>query len=340
MASESNINGDVLLAVRGLKTYFFTPESVVKAVDGVSFEVHRGEILGLVGESGSGKSVTALSVLGLLPSPPARIVDGRILYRGADLVKLPPAKMRAIRGRRISMIFQEPMTSLNPVYTLGSQIAEVYTEHFGMPHSQALTKAVEILRRMGIPSPELRAHDYPVNMSGGMCQRAMIAIALAGGPELIIADEPTTALDVTIQAQILDQLRDLCRADGTSVLLITHNLGVVAEYAERVLVMYAGRIVEEAPVDELFERPLHPYTAGLLNSIPKLGGKSRNGKQRLSEIPGMVPSLDNLPSGCSFHPRCPLTSDKCREHEPELTARGPARRTACWAVCENRDGTG
>ena len=340
MAPDTNYDREVLLDVRGLKTHFFTSDGVVKAVDGVSFAAHRGEILGLVGESGSGKSVTAMSILNLLPSPPARIVDGQILYRGQDLVNITPAGMRAIRGRHISMIFQEPMTSLNPVYTVGSQIAEVYTEHFGTSRKEAFEKSIEMLGRMGIPSPEVRAHEYPVNMSGGMRQRVMIAMALAAGPELIIADEPTTALDVTIQAQILDQLRDLSRAESTSVILITHNLAVVAEYAKRVLVMYAGRIVEEAPVEQMFERPLHPYAKGLLNSIPRLGDKTTSGKKRLTEIPGMVPSLDNLPSGCSFHPRCPLARDKCRRDDPELTAHGPRCRVACWAVSENWNGNG
>ncbi len=335
MHSDTDTDKKILLDIVGLKTYFHTPESVVKAVDGVSLKVRRGEIVGLVGESGCGKSVTAMSVLGLLQSPPARIEGGRIIFRGEDLLKLSAAKMRAIRGRRISMIFQEPMTSLNPVYTVGSQIAEVYTEHFSLPRAEAWERSVEMLRRMGIPSPELRARQYPLNLSGGMCQRVMIAMALAAGPELIIADEPTTALDVTIQAQILEQLYELSRDDGTAVLLITHNLGVVAEYTERVLVMYAGKIVEEAPVAKLFGRPLHPYTVGLLNSIPVLGSKAAGGKKRLAEIPGMVPSLDNLPAGCSFHPRCPQAREKCRCSEPELTAHGPERRVACWVVHEN-----
>ncbi len=323
-----------LLDVRNLRTHFLLPEGLVKAVDNVSFQVGEAEIMGLVGESGCGKSVTALSILGLIQSPPGRIVSGEILFQGNDLRKMAPDQLRRIRGDRISMIFQEPMTSLNPVYSIGDQIIEVYTEHYGLSRKEARERAREMLEKVQIPSPARRINEYPHQLSGGMRQRAMIAMALACKPAVILADEPTTALDVTIQAQILELMVELQQSTGTSIILITHNLGVVAEYARHVVVMYSGKIVEEAPVVPLFESPLHPYTTGLLNSIPQLGCKSTGGKKRLEEIPGMVPSLDDLPEGCYFHPRCSRGREICRKEEPGLREIQPGHRVACWAVWE------
>lgn len=324
----------VLLDIKDLKTHFSLPEGTVKAVDGVSFHIEKAEIVGLVGESGCGKSMTAMSILGLIPMPPGKIVGGKILFQGEDLMEVSPNRMREIRGNEISMIFQEPMTSLNPVYTLGRQISEVYREHRRASKGEALERAMEMLEKLGIPSPEKRIRDYPHNLSGGMRQRVMIAIALACNPKLILADEPTTALDVTIQAQILELTAELQRKMSTSILLITHNLGIVAEYAQRVLVMYSGKIVEEAPVLSIFQDALHPYTIGLLSSIPKLGAKAAGGKQRLNEIPGMVPSLGDVPQGCAFHPRCARAREICRNEEPALLETGPGRRAACWAVVD------
>ncbi|MFC2075549.1 ABC transporter ATP-binding protein [candidate division KSB1 bacterium] len=325
---------EFLLQVQELRTHFHTPEGVVKAVDGVSFEVGRGEIIGLVGESGCGKSVTALSILGLVPEPQGRLAGGRIWFDQVDLTTLDRRQMRAIRGNRIAMVFQEPMTSLNPVFTLGEQIAEIYMEHYGLSRGEGLRKAKRMLERLGIPSPDRRIHEYPHHISGGMRQRVMIAMALACDPELIIADEPTTALDVTVQAQIIAEMRELQQSSKTSIILITHNLGIVAETAERVIVMYAGKLVEESDVVPLFREPLHPYTSGLLASIPRPGLKTGDGRQRLPEIPGMVPPLNDLPDGCSFHPRCPRVRPVCRESEPALVQIGPNRKAACWAVSE------
>ncbi len=330
-------NHSNLLEIKNLKTFFFLPEGIVKAVDDISFQVGSGESIGLVGESGCGKSVTALSILGLIPSPPGRVVGGEILFKGEDLRKLTPAGFRRIRGNKVAMIFQEPMTSLNPVYTLGKQIAEVYTAHEGLSKKEALAKAEEMLAKLQIPLPSRRIHEYPHNLSGGMRQRVMIAMALSCNPELILADEPTTALDVTIQAQILERMMELQESLRTSVILITHNLGIVAEFARRVIVMYAGKIVEEAPVIPLFEDPLHPYTRGLLHSLPKLGRKGREGKQRLAEIPGMVPALNNLPEGCHFHPRCSRTREICRKEEPGLLPAQDGHRVACWSITEGWD---
>jgi len=334
MVSPTTSVNSHLLTIENLRTYFYLPEGTVQAVDDVSFRVRKAEIVGLVGESGCGKSVTALSILGLIPWPPGRIVGGRIIFQGSDLTRLPPQKLRDIRGNKISMIFQEPMTSLNPVYTLGHQIAEVYMEHQAVSKKEALNRAKDMLDKLRIPAPAKRIYEYPHNLSGGMRQRVMIAMALACNPQLILADEPTTALDVTIQAQILELTVELQRSLSTSILLITHNLGIVAEYAQRVIVMYAGKIVEEAPVIQIFEEPLHPYTIGLLNSIPKLGSKAAVGKRRLSEIPGMVPSLNDLPQGCSFHPRCAAARSVCRANEPEIVEISPGRRVACWAVTD------
>ncbi|SHE45672.1 peptide/nickel transport system ATP-binding protein [Desulfacinum infernum DSM 9756] len=316
-----------LLEVQNLKTYFFTDRGVAKAVDDVSFSLDTGKTLCVVGESGCGKSVTALSIMRLIPEPPGRIVGGRILFEGTDLVALPESRMRSIRGNKISMIFQEPMTSLNPVFRVGDQIAEVLELHENMKKADAMDRAVELLRMVGIPSPESRVRDYPHQMSGGMRQRVMIAMALACNPKLIIADEPTTALDVTIQAQILELMEELSRTTGTAILLITHDLGVVAETAEHVVVMYAGRVVEEAPVRELFHDPLHPYTRGLMRSIPSM---SEDDKTRLEVIPGVVPSLLALPVGCKFNDRCRHAFDRCLAEEPPLTTPKEGHSVRCW----------
>ncbi len=317
----------VLLDVDGLKTHFFTRDGVVRAVDGVSFRVHAGETLAVVGESGCGKSVTSLSILRLVASPPGRIVSGRLLFEGRDLLALDEADMRDIRGNEIAMIFQEPMTSLNPVLTVGRQIGEALTLHRGLSRAAARRRAVELLGQVGIPEPERRVDQYPHQLSGGMRQRVMIAMALACHPRLLIADEPTTALDVTIQAQILDLMRRLKQDSGAAILLITHDLGVVAEMAQRVVVMYAGRKVEEAPVEELFARPLHPYTRGLMKSIPRLDDTET---RRLAEIPGMVPSLREPIEGCYFAARCPHAADRCRREYPPLEERAAGHAVACW----------
>jgi oligopeptide/dipeptide ABC transporter ATP-binding protein len=318
-----------LLEVRNLKTYFFTEDGVVKAVDGVDFEVYPGEVLGLVGESGCGKSVTSLSIMRLIGIP-GRIVEGEILFEGRDLLKLSEAEMVDMRGNRISMIFQQPQSSLNPVFKVADQVAEVFQIHQNMGREESWERAVELLRLVGIPDPEKKAHAFPHEMSGGQAQRVMIAMALALNPQLLIADEPTTALDVTIQAQILDLIRDLRSRMGTSVILITHDLGVIAEMAERVAVMYAGRIVEQTSIRSLFEKPLHPYTQGLIASIPVLGKI----KERLDVIPGTVPNLINLPPGCKFAPRCRSRLEYglriCTEIEPDLISVLPQHTARCW----------
>jgi peptide/nickel transport system ATP-binding protein len=291
---------------------------VTRAVDGVSFSIAPGETPAVVGESGCGKSVTSLSILRLVADPPGRIVSGSIRFQGRDLLALPEAEMRAIRGSEIAMIFQEPMTSLNPVRSVGRQIAEVLVEHEGMSRGEAMQRAEDLLRLVQIPDPARRVREYPHQLSGGMRQRVMIAMALACSPKLLIADEPTTALDVTIQAQILELMRDLKARVGAAILLITHDLGVVAEMAERVVVMYAGHKVEEASVDALFERPRHPYTKGLLDSVPRLGASLESESSRLQEILGLVPALDGSLIGCAFAPRCPLAQDLCRRVAPPL----------------------
>jgi peptide/nickel transport system ATP-binding protein/oligopeptide transport system ATP-binding protein len=316
-----------LLQVEHLVTSFHTDRGTVKAVDDVSFSVDAGKTLALVGESGCGKSVTALSIMRLIPVPPGKITSGRILFDGTDLLRLSESEMRRVRGNKISMIFQEPMTSLNPVFRVGDQIAEVLELHEKLSRKEALDRAVDLLRMVGIPSPETRIRDYPHQMSGGMRQRVMIAMALACNPRLLIADEPTTALDVTIQAQILELMDELRRTTGTAVLLITHDLGVVAETAEHVVVMYAGRVVEEAPVRELFHHPMHPYTQGLLRSIPSLVHEE---KRRLEAIPGVVPSLLALPVGCKFNDRCGFVMPRCHEEEPPLMALQPGHSVRCW----------
>jgi oligopeptide/dipeptide ABC transporter ATP-binding protein len=319
-----------ILGVRDLRTYFENREGVVKAVDGVSWELRRGETLGLVGESGCGKSITALSILRLVPQPPGRIVGGSVTFDGRDLLALGEAEMRKLRGNDISMIFQEPMTSLNPVLTIGWQITETLKLHQGMTARQATDRAVEMLDLVRIPEPRRRIEQYPHELSGGMRQRVMIAMALACNPKVLLADEPTTALDVTIQAQILALMQELKERLGTAIVLITHDLGVIAEMAQRVVIMYAGRKVEEAPVDALFDRPRHPYTVGLLGSVPKLSPGGRATRERLSEIPGMVPSLIDMPAGCAFAPRCALASDRCRVEYPPFEMKAPGHAAACW----------
>jgi len=319
-----------LLRVDDLQTHFHTRDGVVRAVDGVSFDVMPGETLAVVGESGCGKSVTAMSILRLLPMPPARIAGGRIEFEGRDLLELSEPEMRKVRGNAISMIFQEPMTSLNPVLTIGRQIAEALVLHRGMSEREATARATEMLRKVHIPEAERRITQYPHELSGGMRQRVMIAMALACGPRLLIADEPTTALDVTIQAQILELMRELREDTGASIILITHDLGVVAEIAHRVVVMYAGRKVEEASIEELFAAPRHPYTRGLLGSMPHLGDSVSETGKRLVEIPGMVPSLKEPPPGCLFAPRCPNALDHCTLEAPPLERHGPGHWAACW----------
>jgi peptide/nickel transport system ATP-binding protein len=316
-----------LLEVKGLRTEFRTGGSSFAAVDGISFSLAPGETLGIVGESGCGKSVTSLSIMRLVPNPPGRITAGEIRLEGRNLLELPESDMRAVRGDDIAMIFQEPMTSLNPVQTVGEQIVEAIQLHRSLGAAQARARALEMLRLVKIPSPDTRLDEYPHQLSGGMRQRVMIAMALACDPKLLIADEPTTALDVTIQAQILDLLRDLRERTGAAIMLITHDLGVVAELAHRVIVMYAGRIVEEAPVGLLFADPQHPYTLGLLGSIPRLGS---DGDERLTAIEGVVPNPYALPPGCRFSPRCPLADSKCRAEQPALREIAPGHRAACW----------
>ncbi len=318
-----------LLELRNLQTHFRTPDGVARAVEGLSLNVEAGETVGVVGESGCGKSVTAMSILRLIPEPPGRIA-GTIRFQGRDLLALSEPEMRAIRGNEISMIFQEPMTSLNPVLTVGRQIGETLRLHQGLGQREAEAKAIEALTLVGIPEPARRVREYPHQLSGGMRQRVMIAMALACNPKLLIADEPTTALDVTIQAQILDLMRDLKRRLGSAIMLITHDLGVVAEMAERVVVMYAGRKVEEAPVREIFARPLHPYTQGLLGAVPRLGASvGVRGRGRLTEIPGLVPSLREPIQGCAFAGRCPMVTAHCREVVPAIEAKAPGHEAAC-----------
>jgi peptide/nickel transport system ATP-binding protein/oligopeptide transport system ATP-binding protein len=323
---------DTVLEIENLRTQFFTAGGVVRAVDGVSYAVHSGETLGVVGESGCGKSVTALSILRLVASPPGRIVGGTIRFAGTNLLDLTEKKMEAIRGNDISMIFQEPMTSLNPLMTVGRQVSEAIALHQGLSRREAFDQAVEMLRRVHIPEPERRVHAYPHQLSGGMRQRVMIAMALSCGPKVLIADEPTTALDVTIQAQILDLMRELRDRLRTAIILITHDLGVVAENADRVVVMYAGRKVEEASAQALFESPGHPYTLGLLGSIPNLEVAAHTNRHRirLTEIKGMVPSLADLPKGCTFAARCGFATDQCRADYPPLVQRRPGHWVSCW----------
>ncbi len=322
---------DTLLCVKGLHTYFYTYDGVVKAVDGVDFSIRTGETLGLVGESGCGKSVTALSILRLIQEPPGRIVKGRILFEDQDLLEFSPDQIREIRGNRISMIFQEPMTSLNPVFAIGGQIAESIRLHQKVSRREAMDQAVEMLKKVAIPDPEKRIKEYPHQLSGGMRQRVMIASALSCNPKILIADEPTTALDVTIQAQILNLMNNLKQDFGASVLLITHDLGVIAEMAQSVAVMYTGKIVEYADVVELFTNPKHPYTLGLMDSIPRMDVPVAEDKM-LSTIPGVVPSLLDLPKGCAFRARCPQVNDRCSQETPELSDVGSGHLVRCWSI--------
>ncbi len=319
-----------ILEIQDLRVHFHTLEGTVKAVNGVDFALNKSETLGLVGESGCGKSVTALTVLRLIPSPPARIASGRVLLNGENLVEVSNERMRRIRGGQISMIFQEPMTSLNPVFTVGHQIAEVFRIHQSLEGQALIDATVEVLRKVQIPSAQKRLKEYPHQLSGGMRQRVMIAMALACSPEILIADEPTTALDVTIQAQILDLMLGLREALGTAILMITHDLGVIAETAQRVVVLYAGKVMESGDVRTIFKRPFHPYTIGLLASVPRLGQRSRKGKTRLREIPGSVPSMYDLPLGCLFEPRCRGSMEICLKERPKLRTLEPGHQVRCW----------
>ncbi len=325
-----NPSSEVLLDVGDLRTYFRVREGLAKAVDGISFQLKKGETLGLVGESGCGKTVSSLSILKLLDVPPAEYRGGEILFGGRDLLKADDKEMRKIRGKDISMVFQEPMTSLNPIMSIGFQIGEILTNHFAMSSRETHRRIVELLDMVGIPDPERRTGEYPHQLSGGMRQRVMIAMALACNPKVLIADEPTTALDVTIQAQILDLMRDLQNDLGTSILLISHDLGIIAEMAHHVAVMYAGKIVEKADIRTIFKNPLHPYTQGLLRSIPRITDEERH--IRLADIPGHVPNLCFLPPGCSFFDRCPMAQPKCRERIPKLRAREDGHLVVCGEV--------
>ncbi len=320
-----------LLEVKNLETQFFTVDGVVKAVDGVSFDVEEGEILGIVGESGCGKSVSALSVMRLVADPPGKIVGGEVIFEGEDLLSIDDSEMRHIRGNRISMVFQEPMTSLNPVLTIGRQLTETLELHLRMSRSQARERASELLATVGIPDPDRRLKDYPHQFSGGMRQRVMIAMALSCNPKLIIADEPTTALDVTIQAQILELMQALAKGFGTALVIITHNLGVVARYANRVVVMYAGKIIESGTAHDIYQSPRHPYTLGLLTSVPRLDGVRSD---RLQAIEGLPPDLIDLPEGCSFAARCRFKYERCVQETPPLTPVLDAHASRCWRAHE------
>ena len=326
-----------LLEVKNLKTHFFTADGVVKAVDGISYEVAEGEVVGIVGESGCGKSVGAMSIMRLVASPPGRIVDGEVLFGGEDLVQMDEKEMRNIRGNNISMVFQEPMTSLNPVLTVGRQLTETLELHQNMNKSESRARASELLTMVGIPDADTRLDDYPHQFSGGMRQRVMIAMALSCDPKLIIADEPTTALDVTIQAQILELMQDLARDLGTALIIITHNLGVVARYADRVIVMYAGKIVETSTAVEIYKNPLHPYTKGLLNSVPRLDADDDT-RERLEAIEGMPPNLGNRPAGCGFQSNCSEPVEECLTGEPVLREEEPNHWVAYCAHCEEEYG--
>ena len=319
------MTSEPLLIVDDLKVYFDTDLGVAKAVDGVTYQVRRGETVCLVGESGCGKTVSALSILGLLPQPPARIAGGRVLFKGRNLLELPEKDLQSLRGREISMVFQEPMTSLNPVFTVGHQIGEVIVNHEGVSHQEAEERILKLLHDVGIPSPEERIHDYPHNLSGGQRQRIMIAMSLSCGPDLVIADEPTTALDVTIQAQILNLFRELQKEKGMAILQITHDLSVVAGVADRIYVMYAGMVVEEGSVWQIFRDPCHPYTMGLLESLP---GRREKGEQ-LATIPGAVPDPSRKPAGCPFHPRCAYVQEGCRSRFPEMCDFGDDHLARC-----------
>lgn len=323
-----------LLEVKNLKTYFFTEDGVVPAVDGVDFNLKPGEVLGIVGESGSGKSVTSASILRLIPKPPGKIVEGSILFEGREILDMSEAEMRDIRGNDIAMIFQEPMTSLNPVFTIGYQIMEAIMLHQNIDKDEARQKCIDMLKLVGIPRAEQAVDEFPHQFSGGMRQRAMIAMALSCNPKLLIADEPTTALDVTIQAQIIELMQELRKKLNTAIMLITHDLGVVAEMSDNVVVMYAGKVLEEASVEDLFAKPLHPYTVGLMRSKPSLDQET----DRLYVIPGAVPNPLHMPTGCAFHPRCQECMDICREKMPELLDLGNGRRIRCWLYVDEKGG--
>ena len=333
MMKNEHTSDHALLEIRDLRTYFYTEEGTVKAVDGLDLTLHEGETLAVVGESGCGKSVTSLSVLGLIPTPPGKIESGEILFQGEDLLKKSDREMRRIRGNKISMIFQEPLTSLNPVFTVGRQISESLMLHRGMDKKAARQEAIRLLGLVGLPNPEKAVDDYPHQLSGGMRQRVMIAIALSCEPSILIADEPTTALDVTIQAQILRLLSDLKKQVNTAIILITHDLGIVAQVAQNVVVMYAGEAVEYGDGNSIFEKPLHPYTEGLLKSIPVIGEK----RERLYSIEGMVPSQKNYPKGCRFAPRCEYADERCNQCKPELYTSPDGRRVRCWKYEEAQD---
>jgi oligopeptide transport system ATP-binding protein len=322
-----------LLEVKNLQTYFFSEKTVVKAVDDVSFDLKQGETLGLVGESGCGKSVSAMSIMRLIPNPPGDIINGEIWFEGKDLLKLSDEQMRHVRGNRIAMIFQEPMSSLNPVLTIGRQVSEPMEIHHNTPYKEALAQAKELLEKVQIAAAGRRLQDYPHQFSGGMRQRTMISMGLGCNPNLIIADEPTTALDVTVQAQLLELLKNLTRDFNTALIVITHNLGVVARYADRVNVMYAGRIVEKGTSYDIYENPRHPYTIGLMNSVPKL---DQDVKQRLIPIRGQPPNLAYVPEGCAFHPRCDYVMERCRKERPELELVSGQHEKACWVDVERK----
>ena len=320
-----------ILQLNDLRTYFRVDDSVVKAVDGITYEVQEGETLAIVGESGCGKSVSALSIMRLIASPPGWIESGELIFEGRDLLQLREEEIQQVRGGQIAMVFQEPMTSLNPVLTVERQITEAVRLHLGMTTQQARQRAVELLEKVGIPDPEEQLDRYPHSFSGGMRQRLMIAMAISCEPRIIIADEPTTALDVTVQAQILDLLKDLCQASGVALMIITHNLGVVARYADRINIMYAGRIIEQGTAREIYRNPSHPYTLGLLRSIPRLDGVR---SEKLEPIVGQPPDLADLPTGCHFHPRCRYAVDRCTIDYPQLADLGGTHRSACWVAEE------
>jgi peptide/nickel transport system ATP-binding protein len=319
-----------LLELRNVQVEFHTRDGTARVLDGINFKLESGETLGIVGESGCGKSMTALTIMGLVPTPPGRIAGGEVLLEGEDLLRADDARLRAVRGNEISMVFQEPMTSLNPVYTVGDQIAETVRLHQGLSRAAATERAVEMLTAVGIPAPDRRVNEYPHQLSGGMRQRVMIAIGLACNPRVLIADEPTTALDVTVQAQIFDLLMDLKEKTGTAIVLITHDMGAIAEMADRVIVMYAGRVVEQGAVDVILNEPLHPYTRGLITCVPHLELEPSLERKALKEIPGVVPPLTALGSGCAFAPRCEHATDECRKQAPSLISTKSDHEVACW----------
>jgi oligopeptide/dipeptide ABC transporter ATP-binding protein len=330
MVMEISSNKMYLLDVSNLQTYFFMYGGLIKAVEDISFSLRQGELLGIVGESGCGKSVLARSILRLIPDPPGRIVGGKIYFDGQNILERSEKEMQKIRGNQISMIFQEPMTSLNPVFTIGNQISELFIRHQKKRRKEAWEDSVEILKKVGIPSPEIRVNEYPFQLSGGMRQRVVIAMALACRPKIVLADEPTTSLDVTIQAQILDLMREFQKELGTAIILITHDLGVIAEMAQRVLVMYTGRVLEEADVDALFNEPLHPYTQGLISSVPTLDTEQHMTRVPLQEVPGVVPDMGNLPQGCAFYPRCLQVMEVCQREVPEWREINKGHSVRCW----------